>query len=246
MRVRLGVWVLRPGRASTFVTLLLLPLLLALGFWQLDRARQKAELQAAFAERFEQPPAALAVVNPADPANRYRRVIAVGRYDSGHQLLLDNQVRDGQPGYHVLTPLRSTDGAAILINRGWLPLGASRQELPDISVTAEPVTISGWLAQPAQPGFRLGDAAGGDLKWPRVIPYVDYQRLAILLGYSLQPAVILLEPGASAGYWRDWQPRFGGYGPERHQGYAAQWFALAAALLILYLAVNTRRLPHSA
>jgi surfeit locus 1 family protein len=218
--------------------------LLALGFWQLDRARQKAELQAAFAEQFQQPPASLVEVNPSDPASRYRRVIANGRYDSEHQLLLDNQVRDGQPGYHVLTPLRLDNGSAILINRGWLPLGASRRELPRVSVTAEPVTVGGWLSQPANPGLRLGDASGNDLKWPRVIPHVDYQRLAIVLGYSLQPAVILLEPGASAGYGRDWQPRFGGYGPERHQGYATQWFALAATLLVLYLATNTRRLPQ--
>ncbi len=245
MRVRLGDWVLRPGRASTLATLLVLPLLLTLGFWQLDRARQKAELQEAFAEQVQQPPASLVEVNPTDPASRYRRVIATGWYDGVHQLLLDNQVRDGQPGYHVLTPLHLTDGSAILINRGWLPLGASRRELPDVSVTAEPVTVRGWLAQPANPGLRLGDAAGGDLKWPRVIPHVDYLRLAILLGYPLRPAVILLEPGTSAGYGRDWQPRFGGYGPERHQGYAVQWFALAAALLILYLTINIRRQPHS-
>ena len=122
-----------------------------------------------------------------------------------------------------------TDGTAILKKRGWLPLGASRRELPDVSVTAEPVTVRGWLAQPANPGLRLGDAAGGDLKWPRVIPHVDYLRLAILLGYPLRPAVILLEPGTSAGYGRDWQPRFGGYGPERHQGYAVQWFAAAGS-----------------
>lgn len=245
MQIRLGNWIFRPGRASTVATLLVMPLLLALGFWQLDRARQKAELQAAFAEQLRQPPALLAEVNPSDPASRYRRVIAAGRYDGEHQLLLDNQIRDGRPGYHVLTPLRLADGSAILINRGWLPLGASRRELPDVSVTAEPVTVSGWLAQPAGPGLRLGDAAGEDLKWPRVIPHVDYPRLDILLGYPLRPALILLEPGTSAGYWRDWQPRFGGYGPERHQSYAVQWFALAAALSILYLAANTRRQPHS-
>ncbi|MDG4549263.1 MAG: SURF1 family protein [Candidatus Contendobacter sp.] len=245
VRARVGDWVLRPGRASTIATLLVLPLLLTLGFWQLDRARQKAELQAAFADQSRQPPASLAEVNPDDPANRYRRVVAVGRYDREHQLLLDNQVRDGQAGYHVLTPLRLTPGSAILVNRGWLPLGGSRQELPDVAVTAEPITVVGWLAQPTSPGLRLGDAGGSDSRWPRVIPYVDYDRLAALLGYPLWPTVILLEPEASAGYRRDWQPQFGGYGPERHQGYAVQWFALAAALVILYLAANARRLPRS-
>lgn len=245
MRVRLGNWFFRAGRASTLVTLSLLPPLLGLGFWQLDRGRQKSELQVMFAERFRHPPIALAEVASADPANRYRRVVVTGRYDAAHQLLLDNQVRDGQPGYHVLTPLRLESGAAILINRGWLSLGASRQELPDVSVSVDSVTVGGWLAQPANPGLLLGDAAGNDLRWPRVVPYVDYRRLAVLLGYPLQPAVILLEPDASQGYVRDWEPRFGGVGPERHRGYAVQWFALAVVLLILYLAVNTRHLPRS-
>ncbi|MDG4554798.1 MAG: SURF1 family protein [Candidatus Competibacter sp.] len=220
------------------------PVLLALGCWQLDRGWQKAELQDTFAGRFAQPPVVLAEVDPTDAANRYLHVVAGGRYDDEHQLLLDNQVRDGQPGYHVLTPLRMLEGA-ILIDRGWVPLGESRQVLPDIGVSADSITIGGWLSQPVSPGLRLGDAAGADRRWPRVIPYVDYQRLSAILGYPLQPAIVLLAPEAPEGYWRDWRPRFGGFGPERHRGYAVQWFALAAALIVLYVFAGARRLPRS-
>lgn len=131
-----------------------------------------------------------------------------------------------------------------MINRGWVPLGASRQTLPDIAVDDRSITLRGWLGQPANPGLRWGEATGAASSWPRVIPYVDYPRLAELLNYPLDAALILLEPGEAAGYWRDWQPRFGGIGPERHRGYAAQWFGLAVALVILYLAVNIRRSPR--
>ncbi|MBL8251080.1 MAG: SURF1 family protein [Candidatus Competibacter sp.] len=241
MRVRLGDWVFEPGWASTLAALLLLPLLLSLGFWQSDRARQKAELQAAFAERFDRPPVPLSQIDPSDLGNRYLPVVASGRYDGAHQFLLDNQISDSRPGYHVLTPFRLREGGAILINRGWLPLGASRQTLPDIALDAQSVTVQGWLAQPANPGLWWGEATGESSSWPRVIPYVDYRRLAGLLDYPLQAALILLEPAQAAGYRRDWQPRFGGIGPERHRGYALQWFGLAASLIILYLAVNTRR-----
>lgn len=230
---------------STVIFLVMLSLLLGLGFWQLYRGRQKAELQAAFAQQSHQPPVDLAAVNPIDPNNYYRRVIAKGQYDSAHQILLDNQIRDGQPGYHVLTPLRLPDGHAILVNRGWIALGESRQTLPDITAPMEIVTADGWLAQPAQPGLRLGDAAGSDLRWPRVTLYIDYDRLATILGYPLQPAIILLDPKADWGYGRDWRPHFGGFGPERHQGYAVQWFALAAVLVIVRFAVHTRRTSPS-
>jgi surfeit locus 1 family protein len=241
---RRGAWRFRPGLAATLAVLFLLPLLLSLGFWQLDRARQKAELQTAFAEHFDRTSIPLReVIDPGDFVHLYRRVVASGRYDGQRQFLLDNQVRDGQPGYHVLTPLRLADGTAILVNRGWISLGESRQVLPEIAVTTEPVTVDGWLAQPANPGIRLGDAGGADRRWPRVLQYVDYERLAAILEYPLQPAILLLVPEAPGGYWRDWRPRFGGIGPERHQGYAVQWFALTATLVILYLAASLRRTP---
>jgi surfeit locus 1 family protein len=225
--------------------LLVLPLLLTLGFWQLDRARQKTELQTAFIERFQQPPSPLTSIDPSDPNNRYRPVVVTGRYDGRQQLLLDNQVHDGQPGYHVLTPLRLLDGKAILINRGWLPIGASRTILPDVTVVdGQPVTVTGWLSQAANPGLWWGGATGENGQWPRVIPYVEYERLTELLGYPLQSAVVLLNPEAAAGYWREWQPRFGGTGPERHRAYAVQWFGLAVTLLILYIASNTQRVLH--
>ncbi|NJM11085.1 MAG: SURF1 family protein [Synechococcaceae cyanobacterium SM1_2_3] len=237
-------WVFRPGWASTLVVLLLLPLLLTLGFWQLDRGQQKAGLQTAFADQAGQPPVTLAEADLGDSAaTRYQRVTVFGHYDGARQILLDNQVRGGQPGYHVLTPLRLPEGGAILINRGWIPLGESRQVLPTLIAPTEAVKVTGWLAQPAQPGLKLGDAAGADRRWPRVVPYVDYDRLATVLAYPLHPAVVLLEPEAASGFERDWQPRFGGFGPERHQGYAVQWFSLAAALVILYLSANLRRLP---
>lgn len=243
--IRFGDWLFRPGRASTVGVLLVLPLLLSLGFWQLDRARQKAALQETFTEHFQQPPVALQDIDTSDPANRYRRVSVIGRYDSQHQFLLDNQVRDTQPGYHVLTPLQPRAGAAILVNRGWLPIGASRQTLPNIMIREETVAVTGWLGQPANPGLWWGEATGSSRVWPRILPYVSYQVLADLLGYPLQPAVILLDPEAPAGYSRDWQPRFSGAGPERHRGYAVQWFALAASLIILYIAANTQRFPRS-
>jgi cytochrome oxidase assembly protein ShyY1 len=73
------------------------------------------------------------------------------------------------------------------------------------------------------------------------VQYLEYPPLAAELGYSLAPAVILLDAAAPDGYRREWQPTFGGYGPERHRGYALQWFSLALALLVIYVVVNTHR-----
>jgi len=49
---------------------------------------------------------------------------------------------------------------------------------------------------------------------------------------------VLLDPAAPDGYRRNWRPS--DFGPERHIGYAFQWFALAVTLVILYLAWSFR------
>jgi surfeit locus 1 family protein len=236
----------KPGWVSTSVTILLVPLFLALGFWQLGRSQQKASLQAAFDARSKQPPIPLTEVDTSDPESQYRRVVATGRYDS-RQFLLDNQVDDKQrPGYHVLTPLQLREGNSILVNRGWVPLGSSRQKLPDINMDGSGyVTITGLLTTPANPGLLWGRATGEDLKWPRVIPYVDYRQLTILLSYPLEPKIVSLEPGAPNGYWCERQSLSRGIGPERHQAYAVQWLILAMSIVIIYLVINTNRVSHS-
>jgi surfeit locus 1 family protein len=245
LSMQAGKLTFKPALVPSLLTLLLLPVLLSLGFWQLRRAHEKEVLQASFQASLEAPYVPVATVDLAAPAALYRKVIAPGHYDSSHQILLDNQFQGEQLGYQVFTPLRLAGQAgAILVDRGWVPLGVSRQQVPAVTVTNAEVTIKGRVSQPANPGLRLAEPANAVHSWPRVVQYVDYQQLSAELGYPLAPAVILLDPEAGSGYQRDWHPSFGGFGPERHQAYAVQWFALAVALVIIYIVVNTQRRPE--
>ncbi len=238
--MRLGMFSFRPKPIPTVVTLLILPVLLGLGSWQLNRAHQKEALRAAFEAQMALDYAPVEEVCLTDPACRYRKVLIEGHYDGQHQILLDNQIREGRPGFHVFTPLRIPDREwAILVNRGWAPLGSSRQDLPDIRIDDARVALKGRVSQPANPGLQLGES--GAVQWPRVVQFLDYEQLAKDLGYALAPAVILLDPDMEGGYLRDWRPEFGGMGPRKHYGYAVQWFALAAALIVIFIVVNTRR-----
>ncbi|MFO1429597.1 MAG: SURF1 family protein [Candidatus Competibacteraceae bacterium] len=238
----LGRFTFKPALVPSLVTVVLLPILLSLGFWQLRRAHEKEALQMAFQAAVNASYTPIADLDPTAPETRYRGVIAPGRYDADHQILLDNQIQDGQPGYQVFTPLRPAgQTAAILVARGWVPLGPSRRQLPDLQVTTTPVTVRGRLSQPPSPGLRLAEPVGAD-SWPHVVQYIDYERLAQALGYPLLPVVLLLDPAAENGYRRDWRPQLGEFGPERHVGYAVQWFALAATLIVIYFVVNIKRL----
>jgi surfeit locus 1 family protein len=224
-----------PSVAATLATLLGVALLAALGGWQLDRARQ----QRAQLESFARPAAQPQALPPADAAGslaRYAHVRLAGHYLPERQFLLDNMIHAGVAGVRVLTPFVTDGGATVLVDRGWLPLGPSRARLPPVAVGGEARVLSGRLDALPRPGVELAGGDGGG--WPRVVGFPTLAELARALGAPLYPRIVLLDPGERDGYLREWRP--GGLPPERHVGYAVQWYALALTLLVAYLIVSLR------
>lgn len=238
----MGGYEFRPATLPSVIGLLLLALLISLGFWQLDRAAQKQALLQAYGDR---PTGAAIRVDEhfaLGPDWRYRRAQVIGSYDHVHQFLLDNRVQQGRVGYHVLTPLRLAQGdAVVLVNRGWVPQGATRTNLPPLPTPGDAeLSIEGLIDFPPQKVFVLGEGEDRDPGWPKVLQQVRLDLHAQQLGVRLLPMVLLLDKDQPGGFVRDWNPVV--VGPERHVGYAVQWFALAAALMILYVWVNLKRI----
>ena len=135
----------------TITLLLLLGLLMSLGFWQLDRAEQKRALLAGYNTDRD---ATVIQLEPGLQSYRdfnYQSASAAGHYDADRQFLLDNRTHNGRVGYHVLTPfvLRES-GAAVLVNRGWIDLGGTRDQLPDPVVDSGARTIRSRTTPPAR------------------------------------------------------------------------------------------------
>lgn len=239
MALRVGNRVFAPRVLATLVMLLLVIALLSLGRWQLERMREKQALFAAFDAGATSTLQLSAV--PLDQAHLYRHVSATGRYDSTHQILLDNMTHDGRAGFRVLTPLIAA-GGTLLVDRGWVPLGITRDQLPDVSVTEGDRTIQGRLGDLPAPGIELASApTPANAPWPRVLSYPKLPELAAALDRPLDPWVLLLDSDQADGFLREWRPAT--FPPERHLGYAVTWFALAVTLLALYVVVNLHRAP---
>lgn len=242
--MRLGSMHFRPGRWPTIITLVVFGILLSLGFWQLDRADQKRALLAEY-----QAGATTTALLKLDANLRsveglqFQSASVTGRFDGAHQFLLDNRTHKGIAGYEVLTPLKLAGAqTGVLVNRGWIPIGAGREQLPTAPVDDNRRTVIGRIKGVSLKGFSLG-AEQPRSGWPYRILRVDPARLAGELGYPLLPLVLLLDPGEPDGYVREWHPLT--FGPERNVGYAVQWFSLAATLMIIYLAVNLKtQEPH--
>jgi surfeit locus 1 family protein len=218
----------------------LLPVFLVLGFWQLERAEEKRQLQREYDRRASAPTVEVAPDPQPVEALQFYRVRARGRYEPGYQVLLDNRVHQGRAGYHVITPLKIEGGEVrLLVNRGWVPLENDRRDLPPIPVPEGIQEITGIATVPAEKVFSLGDPTPISLRWPQVWQHMDMRRYASLVPFPLQPVVVLLDPKIPGGYVRAWQRLDSGIAV--HQAYAVQWFALAAALLGGYLYFGLRR-----
>jgi surfeit locus 1 family protein len=198
----------------------------SLGAWQLRRAEQSRATLAQFASGAADEVLA-ALPRELDAEARFRRVRVRGEYLAEPQFLLDNMLHDGVAGYHVLTVLRVPElRERVLVNRGWVPAGGDRRELPDLGVEPGAQTVEGRLERLPRPGMRLGnDAGAGSSGRSVVLQYPTAPELEARLGEPVFDYQLLLDSGAAQGYVRDW--RAPGVAPERHLSYAGQWLALA-------------------
>jgi len=241
MSLRIGKRSFAPSIWAVGLTALGLAAFVSLGLWQLGRAQQKQALLDAFTSGSED---ILDVTGRGfDELPRYQQVRLRGRYDANRQILLDNMPSAaGRPGYRVLTPLERADELGwVLVDRGWVPLGATREELPDVGVGTGERELTGTLDELPIPGVRVGPAAApGATHWPRVLLFPTEPDVESALGVELESRIILLDAGMPDGFERRWRPALG-FGPERHLGYAVQWFAFALVALVLFVALNLKQ-----
>ena len=227
---------------ALLATVAVVALCLRLGFWQLDRAETKANWQQQQQDRAAQAPLSLSeALALTEPGNYPLRV--QGRFDNDRVILLDNRVLDRVAGYHVLTPLQSRDGNWVLVNRGWIARGADRDVLPQIAPISGDVEVEGFTYQYSDRTFTLADDDLSSPDWPLRLQKIEIDALAEVLGVELAPFEIrthpdvMLESGEQMPrIWHD--PVMG---PEKHHGYAVQWFAMATAALLFFLATGFRR-----
>ena len=225
----------RPGLLPTLVVLVLLALLLALGSWQLQRADEKSALLASQEARRQAPAQPIGELErSADPA--FQRVLLRGYFDAEHSLLLDNRTRDGRVGVELLQPFYDQpSGLWLLLNRGWLPWPDRRTPV-SFSTPAGALQLQAWIYVAPGESFQLQADQPGNA-WPQLLTRVDAGALWRQLGRAGWPYELRLLPGPAA-YQADWAVV--AMGPEKHLGYAVQWFALAVALACLFIYFGIR------
>lgn len=236
--MRVGSYNFAPSRWPTLATVVMMALTFWLGQWQLHRADYKRALQSRFDHAAQEPPIHVGKLPVDANTIELHRVEADGEFEPKYQIYLDNRVYRDKPGFHVYAPLKlSHSDQYVLINRGWIPLGPDRQHLPKNRPPKGVQHIEGIATVPPGKLFELGTPDPHSPVWTTFLlrRYRDATKI------PLQPIVILQMNDTHDGLIRDW-PR-PDTGVDKHLGYAFQWFSLCLALLVIYVTVNTRRIP---
>ena len=223
----------QPGWKLTLFFLLMLPCLLSLGVWQLQRAAEKRQiLDLVATHRSETPITMKRLLTRAQPA--YSQLAFSGRYMAGQVIFLDNRIYLGRFGYEVVMPFRTSGGELLLVSRGCVAGSLHREQLPELAPVSGNIELLGEVYVPLGEAFTLADSPLPE-GWPKRIQVLDIDALAETSGATYYPYVVRLRPGSATAfnsYWQDINIQ-----PEKHTAYAVQWFAMALALLMLYLAV---------
>lgn len=230
----------------TLVGLVLIPVMVRLGFWQLHRHEHKVAQNAQIAAALHAKP--VPVTDLAKPgrdlpeADRWHPVKATGRYDTRGEVVVRNRTAADEQtiGYYVLTPLRLTGGGTVLVNRGWIaPSGGALTTFPDVPPAPKgTVTVTG-RAIPDETTAESG------IKDTKGLP--DRQ---VMLINSKQAAERLHRP-VLGGYIEQTAPEPKGGKPELvpepdhdsigpHMAYAVQWWLFAAAVPVGWVVLVRR------
>lgn len=214
-------------------------LTLALANWQLGRAHEKEAAAARIGALAAEPAVRLTAAAVAARDVEWRRVTARGRFEPAHAVLIDNRVRRGVAGYHVVMPLALERGNRyVLVNRGWIAGTTDRSRLPEVKTPSGTVEISGLAVTPSARFLELSPGAAEGRVWQNLT--LERYRKAVPI--PLQPLVIQQESPLDDGLAREWDPP--DFGVNTHYGYAFQWLALGLTLLVFYLVTHVKRRPE--
>lgn len=207
-----------------------------LGFWQIQRADEKAKMLAAEEARAIQEPILWNETKPLPL--QYERINVEGVYLK-QVFLLDNQHHQHQFGYDVLSPLLLTDGTVLMVDRGWVPGDNSRQTFPDIQIPQGSAKIQGSSYFPSKNQWLLGEGMEEKAHGVKIIEALDTKLLSQILQKKVYPFIIRMDKQDAYGFVREWA--IVSMPPQRHLAYALQWFAMAFVILIIFVALNLKK-----
>ncbi|GHH73587.1 SURF1-like protein [Streptomyces sulfonofaciens] len=228
----------------TLIALVLIPVMIRLGFWQLHRHEHRVAQNKLIADALAGPPVpAERLTSPGHAvahSELYRRVTATGTFDTGHEVVVRRRTNaDEQVGFHVLTPLDLRDGRVLMVNRGWIPANGAQTAFPRIPAPAHgEVTVTGRLmADETTAESGIKDVKGLP---PRQVMLINSRQQAERLGRPVLGGYVEEVSPAPKGGSPELipEPDHSSIGP--HMAYAVQWWLFSAGVPVGWIVLARR------
>ena len=224
-----------PTFFPSLMVIFLFPLLFYLGIWQIHRGDQKKHIQTIFSQRSLSTPINLNKKDGLKFEKNYFSAVMQGYFDNEHTFLLENQIYLHRVGYEIFTPfVLSTGGKPILVNRGWIPQGRDRNQLPKIPRFDSLITLDGLIVFPSK---TFSFTSMNETTWPKRIQTINP---VFLKKNNFQPFILVIKHKSTYSFTPHWQPIV--LPANRHYAYAFQWFGLSLTLIIAYFLTHLHRL----
>ena len=210
-----------------------------LGIWQLARLQQKRDFNQAVERGLAAPavPIERLLAHADDPTSiRYRPAEAIGTFDVGHELVLYGRSQNGEPGNHVLTPLRLPDGTAVLVDRGWVPFDLDTPPVREAAPPSGTLTVTG-VVFPSEGGLPETPESGPVVT---TLTRVDLETVQAQVPYPIAPVYLLLQNQSPPQANLPLPAPLPELTEGPHLGYAVQWFSFAAIALVGFVVLVRR------
>ncbi len=210
----------------------------ALGRWQLHRFESKTAANDLVARNVAAAPVPperlLGLRRGPDDGDRWRRVRTTGRYDPARTLLVRNRPYDGEVGFHVLVPLRTAAGPALLVDRGWVPAGENATVVPDVPPPPPGEVVVTARVRASEPASTTGTPPTGQ------VTRIDVSAIREGLPYPLYGGYAELTREDPAPERVPAPLRVAEVSTGLNLAYAVQWFLFALIALGGYVALARR------
>lgn len=225
-----------PSWMNVFLSVLVISFFLRLGFWQIQRAEQKAQMIKAQNVLVGKKP--LQWNSAIHFPQQYQLLTIKGQY-LDYLFLFDNQHQEHIFGFNVLTPLAINADEVVLIDRGWVQGDVSRRTFPVLLIPKQKLIVNGSAYYPNGQQWLLGPSIEKKTDKLYIVEDLDTKKVSQILQKKVYPFIIRLDKEDSYGFVRHWPVV--SMRPERHLAYAWQWFAMALVVCIIFIALNLKK-----
>ena len=207
-----------------------------LGKWQIDRSHEKKRIIDNFNEKLVRPTKQFNQIN-FDDNDIYKPYYISGRYLTQFSYLQEGKILNNRLGVDLYMPFETLSGKIILVNRGWLLTDYDRTKIPVFNTPEGVTRLHGFFIKESDYAYinETKTISG----WPHHVVEIDIQIIGKQIKREIFPFIFVLKEDSDSVYQYHW--RAINMSPQKHFGYAIQWYAMAIALIILTIKFTFQR-----